>query len=69
MRSLLRAFRREKNQIPGRRTRGPQAVYVGGGRVLTTTVNGQRLFVDARDLSIAPGIILRVAGSPMSRGR
>jgi FkbM family methyltransferase len=58
MHSLLRAFRRDKDRIPGRRTRGPQGVYVGGGRVLTTTVNGQRLFVDARDLSLSPGIIL-----------
>jgi FkbM family methyltransferase len=58
MHSLLRAFRRHKARIPGRRTRPPQGVYVGGGRVLTTTVYGQRLFVDARDLSLSPGLIL-----------
>jgi FkbM family methyltransferase len=58
MHSVLRAFRRAKARIPGRRTRAPQGVYIGGGRVLTTTVNGQRLFVDARDLSLSPGIIL-----------
>jgi FkbM family methyltransferase len=58
MHSLLRALRPGKARIPGRRTRPPQGVYVGGGRVLTTTVNGQRLFVDARDLSLSPGLIL-----------
>jgi FkbM family methyltransferase len=58
MHSLLRAFRRHKARIPGHRTRPPQGIYVGGGRVLTTTVYGQRLFVDARDLSLSPGLIL-----------
>jgi len=58
MHSLLRAFCRHKARIPGRRTRPPQGIYVGGGRVLTTTVYGQRLFVDARDLSLSPGLIL-----------
>jgi FkbM family methyltransferase len=58
MYSLLRAFRREKARIRGHRDRARQAVYVGRDRVLTTTVNGQRLFVDARDLSLSPGIIL-----------
>jgi FkbM family methyltransferase len=57
MYSLLRAFRREKTRIRGPGDRR-QAVYVGRNRVLTTTVNGQRLFVDARDLSLSPGIIL-----------
>jgi FkbM family methyltransferase len=55
MHSFLRAFRRGKTR---RRTRAPQGIYVGGDRVLTTTVNGQRLFVDGRDLSLSPGIIL-----------
>ena len=64
MHSLLRAFRRGKARIPGRRTRPPQGVYVGGGRVLTTTVNGQRLFVDARDLSLSPGLILDGSWEP-----
>ena len=34
------------------------AVYVGNGRVLTRTANGFKLFVDARDVSIAPHLIL-----------
>ncbi len=58
MYSVLRAFGRARARTARRRTRAPQGIYVGGGRVLTTTVNGQRLFVDARDLSLSPGLIL-----------
>jgi FkbM family methyltransferase len=39
-------------------------VYVGGNRVLTTTVHGQPLFVDSRDLSLSPQIILNGAWEP-----
>jgi hypothetical protein len=34
------------------------AVYVGNDRVLLRTVNGYKMFVDARDVSIAPHLIL-----------
>jgi len=61
MHSFLRAFRKGKTRC---RTRAPQGVYVGGGRVLTTTVSGQRLFVDARDLSLSPGLILDGSWEP-----
>jgi FkbM family methyltransferase len=64
MHSLLRAFRRDKTRVSGRPTRVPQGVYVGDGRVLTTTVSGQRLFVDARDLSLSPGLILDGSWEP-----
>jgi FkbM family methyltransferase len=39
-------------------------VYVGGNRVLTTTVLGHSLFVDSRDLSLSPQIILNGAWEP-----
>ncbi len=35
-----------------------RAVYVGNDRVLLRTVNGYKMFVDARDVSIAPHLIL-----------
>jgi predicted methyltransferase len=39
-------------------------VYVGGNRVLTTTVHGQSLFVDSRGLSLSPQIILDGSWEP-----
>ena len=36
----------------------PNAVYVGNDRVLLRTVNGYKMFVDARDVSIAPHLIM-----------
>ena len=39
-------------------------MYVGGNRVLTTTVHGQPLFLDSRDLSLSPQIILNGAWEP-----
>src|ERR1700730_539698 len=62
MSPLRRPFRRDRTKLPGPRGRAPQAVYVGGNRVLTTTVNGDRLFVDARDLSLSPDFILSGCG-------
>lgn len=35
-----------------------QSVYVGNNRVLTSTLYGQKLFVDAMDLSLAPHVII-----------
>jgi FkbM family methyltransferase len=64
MSPLRRAFRRDRTKLPGPRGRAPQAVYVGGNRVLTTTVNGDRLFVDARDLSLSPDLILNGCWEP-----
>src|SRR5437762_11316141 len=64
MRPLLRGFRRDKVKASGQCKRSPQAVYVGDNRLLTTTVNGQRLFVDARDLSLSPEIILNGCWEP-----
>jgi FkbM family methyltransferase len=61
---LRRAFRRGRAEPSGLRDRVRQAVYVGDNRVLTATVNGQRLFVDARDLSLSPGIILNGCWEP-----
>jgi FkbM family methyltransferase len=58
MKPLLRTFSREKRKVSGWCNRSRQAVYVGSNRVLTKTVNGQSLFVDSRDLSLSPGIIL-----------
>lgn len=37
---------------------------MGGNRVLTTTVHGQPLFVDSRDLSLSPQIILNGTWEP-----
>ena len=34
------------------------AVYVGNDRVLLWTKNGYKMFVDSRDVSIAPHLIL-----------
>lgn len=36
----------------------PQPVYVGDGRVLLKTADGTKMFVDARDISIAPHLML-----------
>ncbi len=55
---LLRAFRRKRAKPARPRERERQAVYVGANRVLTTTIHGQPLFVDARDLSLSPQLIL-----------
>ena len=55
---LLRAFRRSRAKPPAPRERERQAVYVGANRVLTTTIHGQPLYVDARDLSLSPQLIL-----------
>lgn len=34
------------------------AVYVGGNRILLRTIDGYKMFVDARDVSIAPHLVL-----------
>jgi FkbM family methyltransferase len=61
---LLRAFHRSRAKPPVSHNRERKAVYVGGNRVLTTTVHGQPLFVDSRDLSLSPQIILNGAWEP-----
>ncbi len=43
------------NMVGGSRT---GATYVGGGRVLLKTRNGFKMYVDGRDISIAPHLIL-----------
>ena len=39
-------------------------VYIGGGRALTRTVFGHKFYVDARDASLAPHILLDGAWEP-----
>jgi FkbM family methyltransferase len=51
--TLLRAFRAASAAVFR-----PQPIYLGGNRVLTTTTDGRRLVVDARDLSLSPDILL-----------
>jgi len=41
-----------------------RAVYIGDNRVLTTTIYGHPLFVDSRDLSLTPQIILAGCWEP-----
>ena len=55
---LLRALRWSRAKPAAPRERQRQAVYVGANRVLTTTIHGQPLYVDARDLSLSPQLIL-----------
>jgi FkbM family methyltransferase len=58
MNRLGRIFRRLQKSCSNSQGADRQAVYVGDHRVLTTTIYGQRLFVDSRDLSLTPQIIL-----------
>ena len=58
MNRLGRIFRRLQKRCSNSQGADRQAVYVGDHRVLTTTIYGQRLFVDSRDLSLTPQIIL-----------
>jgi FkbM family methyltransferase len=65
MNPFLRAFHRKKiPEVATPQGQLRQAVYLGGNRVLTTTVNGQRLFLDARDLSLTPEIVLNGCWEP-----
>jgi FkbM family methyltransferase len=59
-----RIFRRSEGMPPIQRERESRAVYVGDNRVLITTVHGRPLFVDSRDLSLAPQLILSGCWEP-----
>lgn len=58
-RRRLRAWK-TRSLLRGKATtlRNRQAVYCGGNRVLTQLVDGHKIFVDSRDVSIAPHLIL-----------
>lgn len=64
MKSFLRAFHKKGAEVSVPQCQPRSAVYLGGNRVLTTTVNGQRLFLDARDLSLTPEIVLNGCWEP-----
>lgn len=64
MSRLRRIFRRSEHGRPIPREPDRQAVYVGDNRVLTKTIYGHPLFVDSRDLSLSPEIILSGCWEP-----
>jgi FkbM family methyltransferase len=54
----LRVVHRLERARAQKRQRRQMAVYVGDNKVLTNTFYGHKLYVDARDMSLAPHLIM-----------